>query len=143
MNILRKCTSLQLACMLMGMIGMGTASRSRESSDNFIYKVSDERKIINNYFEDNQIKEFLQWISEIADSISENSDEIKLVVATIKGSRDKLSEPVRAIGDVFIRIFGDRITKEDVEFFKKFSILVLVKLINIPDIIGEVSSALS
>ncbi|AFN82413.1 hypothetical protein EROM_010690 [Encephalitozoon romaleae SJ-2008] len=141
MDILRKCASLQLACMLMGMIGMGTATKPGESSSSSIYGVSNERKIINNYFSDDQIEKFLEWISKIPNIIKENSSEIKVASGLIKGSRENLSGPVRAIGDVFIRILGTNVN--DVKFFKDFFILVLVKLINIPDIIEEVSSALS
>ncbi|KAG5858920.1 hypothetical protein KMI_10g16200 [Encephalitozoon hellem] len=138
MNILRKCVFLKLAYMIMGM-----ANAVAEGPSDSIFSVSNERKMINNYFSDSQIKEFLESVSNIADGIMENTDEIKLVTALVKSNRKNLSEPVQIIGDVFLRIFDNGMGEKDIKFFKDFFILVLVKLINIPDIVGEVGNALS
>ena len=59
----------------------------------------------------------------------------------VKGSHKDLTEPVKTIGDIFIYLF-DGMDEKDMEFFGKLSKLLLVKMINIPDVLKEVQEAM-
>ncbi|ADM10942.1 uncharacterized protein Eint_010800 [Encephalitozoon intestinalis ATCC 50506] len=123
------------------MLNIAATSKSKkEEIFNSICEVSPSPKLINYYFSDDQLKEFLEWICRTTDTISDNIDEINVTVELIKKSREGLSEPVRLVGDLFVSIFAT-ITKKDLEFYSKLSRLVLVKLINTPDIIEEMMSS--
>ena len=106
-----------------------------------IYEISDDPKIANYYFSDSDLKRFFDWWSGIADEFADKANEIILVTEVVKGSHKDLTEPVKTIGDIFIYLF-DGMDEKDMEFFGKLSKLLLVKMINIPDVLKEVQEAM-
>nr|AGE96093.1 hypothetical protein ECU01_0900 [Encephalitozoon cuniculi] len=144
MNVLGIRISARLAvCLAGGMLEIAVAEKPKESAAvGSKYEISKEPKIINYYLSDDDARALINWCFGVADNLAESYDEINVAVGIIKGSRDKLSEPVRIVGDVFTKFFGD-VTEVDLEFFRDLFKLVLVKLINTPDIISEVSSSVS